>query len=54
MVGGRVEFLTDKPEGETLPFMDTSKLRSSALKKRFATFPSALRDYLDSLSQAAH
>ncbi len=41
-----VEFLKDKKEGETLPFMDNTKLKKAASKLDFAPFSIALREYL--------
>ena len=41
-----VEFLVDKPEGDTLPFMDTRKLRAASSEPNEYTFSEALETYL--------
>lgn len=44
--GSDVEFLTDKREGDTLPFMQTEKLRSASPEYRSYPFSTALDAYL--------
>ena len=44
-------FLRDKKEGETLPFMDTSKLKR-AMEDHFTPFKESLREYLGLLQEA--
>lgn len=43
--GAEVKFLKDKKEGETLPFMDCSKLRRASAS-HITPFPTALKEYL--------
>jgi dTDP-4-dehydrorhamnose reductase len=41
-----VELLKDKPEGETLPFMDSTKLKTVLGKDLITPLPDALKEYL--------
>ena len=43
----QVEFLVDKPEGDTLPFMDTRKLREASSAPHQYPFSDALKAYLE-------
>lgn len=45
----RIVFLKDKPEGETLPFLDNNKLKTALKKKKFTPFFAALTEYLNTL-----
>jgi len=45
----RVVFKTDKPEGETLPFLNTTKLKSASPKNSFTPWSVAVADYLQAL-----
>ena len=47
--GSEVEFLSDKREGDTLPFMQTEKLRSSTPEYRSYSFSTALDAYLSQI-----
>lgn len=47
---GSATLHTDKPEGETLPFLDNTKLKMVSKKNFFTPFSVALTDYLNSLS----
>ena len=49
--GSDVEFLTDKQEGDTLPFLQTEKLRSSTPQYRSYPFSTALDTYLSQISR---
>ena len=46
LFGSDVIFLKDKPEGETLPFIDNDKLKLVLNKNLFTPFSSALMKYL--------
>jgi nucleoside-diphosphate-sugar epimerase len=46
----KVEFLRDRKEGETLPFMDTSKLKHAGAT-RFTPFEESLDQYLGALAE---
>jgi len=48
--GAQVVFLRDKKEGDTLPFMDTAKLRQSS-GDFFTPFTDSLAEYLGFLSR---
>ena len=48
--GAELEFLSEKKEGETLPFMRTKKLRSAAKDYRSYPFSDALDEYLSQIS----
>lgn len=45
----RIVFLKDKSEGETLPFLNNNKLKTSLKKKLFTPFFVALMEYLNTL-----
>ena len=44
-----VEYLKDKQEGMTLPFMDNSKLKAASNDTGFESFENALEEYLNSI-----
>jgi len=46
--GASMVFLTDKHEGETLPFMNTNKLKEISGKGYFTPLSDALKEYLNS------
>ena len=48
----RTVFLKDKHEGETLPLMDTNKLKSTSNTNHFTPFSQALEEYLKSFKVA--
>ena len=45
----KVVFLKDKPEGETLPFLENKKLKTVSGKNFFTPFSSALSEYLSAI-----
>ena len=44
--GAEVAYLADKPEGDTLPFMNTQKLRAATSEPNVYSFSEALETYL--------
>ena len=47
--GGKVVFIKDKPEGETLPFIINNKLKTASNKNLFTPFSTALTEYFNSI-----
>jgi len=47
--GSQVEYLRDEPEGDTLPFMSTEKLRAAMRERREYSFSKALEGYLTAI-----
>ena len=45
----KVNFLENKPEGETLPFLSNQKIKNNFKHDLFAPFPVTLEEYLISL-----
>ncbi|MDO8619916.1 MAG: NAD(P)-dependent oxidoreductase [bacterium] len=48
-----VVFKTDKPEGETLPFLGNAKLKKASAKNVFTPFSMAVTEYLNTLRPKA-
>lgn len=46
---GKVNFLKNKPEGETLPFLSNHKIKAAVPDLRFTPFAPALTEYLNTL-----
>ncbi|OGZ69842.1 MAG: hypothetical protein A3D44_03005 [Candidatus Staskawiczbacteria bacterium RIFCSPHIGHO2_02_FULL_42_22] len=46
-----VNFLENKPEGETLPFLSNQKIKNSLKNNAFTPFATALNEYLTSLNK---
>lgn len=47
--GARVRFVKDRKEGETLPFMDTTKIKEASRENHLTPLPTALQEYLHEL-----
>ena len=52
VIGSPIEYLRDKIEGETLPFMDTRKLQNNLVSHEPLSFKSSLAQYFSSLKDS--